>query len=380
MNIESPEAVVAVTSPSDWDLFLVLPNLKPPVPTPFMTNHLCVCSGRDPLLEHVADTAANRTGREMLSRYQTWFGRPYMPACLLVHRNAPEAVRTKEALRGFRNIAAIASLTHSVARKLTGSQWVPPYSDFFLFAAHVAGKNGWIGKLDGVVGGMDDEVDKFRGQCDGQIDLPEAFTCSVDKVLFKQLVNAWESFYLIRPSNERLVSLFRSLEVAFHAARFPSDGLTGINDAGVRIGLWVSAFEVLCHPGSGRSVDKPTVQTFLTTAGKALSKFALKRRRYRVTHRGRNYTVALMGLIYEDLYSARNAFMHGNPVEGRDLQFRRVPNRPSLFALAPLVYNVALRNFLNSPIDEDDELEDAFMGLHDIEEALETALRGASRE
>jgi hypothetical protein len=49
--------------------------------------------------------------------------------------------------------------------------------------------------------------------------------------------------------------VFRSLEVAFQANRFPSDGLSSINDIGTRIGLWVSAFEVLFH----RAVDDRSI-------------------------------------------------------------------------------------------------------------------------
>jgi hypothetical protein len=42
--------------------------------------------------------------------------------------------------------------------------------------------------------------------------------------------------------------MFRSLEIAFHALRFPTDALLSVYELGVRIVLWVSAFEVLLYP------------------------------------------------------------------------------------------------------------------------------------
>lgn len=362
------------SSTAEWDLFLILPNLNPRVPSPFRTKYLCLCSGKDPLVESVVDSAANRTGLAMLRQYRTWFGKSYVPGCLLVQVDAPDAVRFREALRSFRNVCALASVTHAFARKLTGAQWGATYTDFFVVAAHIADKMGWIGKVDGVVGGTNDEVDRFRGLCNGQIDLPDAFTIDVDGVLFNRLTKAWEAQYVAGPNNDAFLRLFRSLEVAFHAAQFPSDGLTSIHDAGTRIGLWVSAFEVLCHPGTNARVNKRVVHDFLNKA--TLSNESLSALKYDLRHKGQIYQVSQLGVIYEQLYEARNAFMHGNPVTGQQLFFNQDTNRPHLFALAALLYNVALRVFTEPwfPSDEDDERDDFFFGLGEIEKALSAAL------
>lgn len=86
--------------------------------------------------------------------------------------------------------------------------------------------------------------------------------------------------------------------------------------------------------------------------------------------------MSLLGVIYEQLYDARNAFMHGNPLAGQHLFFNQDKNRPHLFALAALLYNVALSIFTESwfPSDEDDERDDFFFGLGEIEKALSVAL------
>jgi hypothetical protein len=101
-----------------------------------------------------------------------------------------------------------------------------------------------------------------------------------------------------------------------------------------------------------------------------------------VSYAKKPYTVALPGRIYEDLYAARNAFMHGNPVRSRELRFRQSPNRPSLLLLAPLLYNLVLRaaleRVLPAPVKLID-VDEQFFGLGVIEKGLCAALRGGSK-
>ena len=372
---------MATTNPisppgATWHLFLILPNLCPPIPSPFASEYLYLCSGNDPVLGDVADTPGDNTGKAMIGQYQNWFRKAYTPGCLLVRSDAPASLREAETLRAFRNVCALSVISHCMARQLAGrAQWVPLYSDFFMFASYVAAKNGWIQNLDGPVGGMDDDLEHFTGQCSGQIGIPDGFSLTVDQVLLKRLLKAWMKHYITEPADPAFVRLFRSLEVAFQAARFPSDGLSSINDIGTRIGLWVSAFEVLLHPGVGK-VDKVRVQEAI--GGVQLSTVRLTRKRFSVKHRNVDQMVALPARIYDDLYAARNGFMHGNPVEARDLRFGRSIKRARLVDLAPVLYNLALRAFLNPhfPSDEDDDLDDFFLGLRDIEKGLERAIRG----
>jgi hypothetical protein len=375
-TLNEMQVEVVETPPAEWDLFLLLPNLNPKRPSPFASKHLCICSGADPLVKRIVESAPNKTGLAMLHQYTTWFGKPYLPGCLLVHREAPERCRFDETLRGFRNICALSSVTHAIACRLLGGQWKPLYTDLFVFAAHIATKSGWIGKVDSAVSGMNDDVEKFRGLCNGQIDLPDAFSVDTDELLFKRLVKAWEAHY-VNETDPTLLPLFRSLEIAFHAAQFPSDGLTSIHDAGVRVGLWVSAFEVLCHPQTG-SVNKRVVHDFLNSI--KLSEESMNAQIHEVKHKGTPYKVALLGLIYEDLYNARNSFMHGNPVTGQQLLYRQEAKRPHLLRLAPVVFNLALRastkaKFALSETDEDDDF--FFGALGTIEKAVATALTGS---
>ena len=84
--------VVQETSPhtdAEWCIFFILPNLNPPVPSPFVSDYLCLCSATDPRLGKVADSPADNTARRMLAQYRNWFQKPYSPGCLLVRHDAP---------------------------------------------------------------------------------------------------------------------------------------------------------------------------------------------------------------------------------------------------------------------------------------------------
>ena len=82
-----------MTGTPSWHLFFVLPNLCPKIPSPFLTDFLAICSGKDPLLQLVEQTPADATSLAMLGKYQTWFGKAYVPGCVLVRSDAPDAVR-----------------------------------------------------------------------------------------------------------------------------------------------------------------------------------------------------------------------------------------------------------------------------------------------
>src|SRR5262245_51804676 len=102
----------------------------------------------------------------------------------------------------------------------------------------------------------------------------------------------------VLPATEKskgLLRFFRALEVAFHASLFPADGLTSINDVGTRIALWVSAFEVLCHPGGG--VNKRHVQGVIS--GAPFSNKSLLSTRFTIKYGGNKFRVTLPEALYD---------------------------------------------------------------------------------
>jgi hypothetical protein len=326
-----------------WDLVFLLPNLDPPLSTPFQSDGYVMCSGRDARLRRLADSAANRTALKMLGRFRTARGQKYRPGCFLIRADIPVAERDAETIRAFRNLSALATLTATYAQGLEAPhavQWRVSWSDQFLFGYYAAGRNGSVVTLNGAARGLDHAIPSM--QPDAQFGDPTKWSLDVDQPLLERLLSCWRRCYLQRMHRGKLRRLFRSLEVAFHAALFPADGLTSINDVGTRIALWVSALEILCHPGG--SVNKREVQQWLAAA--PFSSKEMTRLRYTISFQKKKLRATLPEALYDDVYWARNQFLHGMPVKGRMLHYRQSTAFAHLTHIAPVLFNVALLTFL----------------------------------
>jgi hypothetical protein len=328
-----------------WDLLFTLPNLEPPIPTPFASDGYVICSGKDPRLKQLATNAGNATSLKMLKKFSTAQGRRFWPGCFLIRSDIPIASRQVETIRAFRNACAIATTTMFYASRLANPhavQWHVAWTDQFRFGHFMAGRNGWVQTFGGPVMGMDDAIP--RQQAAAAFGNPTDFSLVFDQPLLDRLFRAWRQCYLRKKDRKNLLRLFGALEVAFHAAQFPADGLTSINDIGTRIAMWVSAFEVLCHPGGG--VNKRHVQKVISDA--PFSDKTLTSTRFTVSYGGNKFRATLPEALYDDLYWARNQFLHGMPVRPAVLHYRQSNDYKGLIDVAPVLFNAALVSRLNS--------------------------------
>ena len=331
--------------PEQWDLLFTLPNLVPPTPTPFESNGYVICSGSDARLRHLEPNPGNETSLRMLRRFRTAQGRRYRPGCFLIRSDIPRGARQAETIRAFRNACAIASTAAFYATLLSNpnaAQWRVRWADRFRFGHFMAGQNGWVQTFGGPVMGMNDQIP--RQQAAAAFGNPTDFSLVIDQPLLERLLRAWSQCYLRHRNRRGLLRLFRALEVAFHALLFPADGLTSINDVGTRIALWVSAFEVLCHPGG--NVNKRHVQKVISDA--PFTERVLTLKRFTVSYSGIRSRVTFPEAVYDDLYWARNQFLHGMPVRQRMLHYRQSVAYTALTDVAPVLFNAALVSRLNS--------------------------------
>ena len=367
-----------------WQLFFTFPNLVPPIPSPFEADGLYLCSADDARLRKLAANPGNRTGRRILRRFSTTFGTRYRPGCLVVQDDASDAVKQVEAIRSFRNVCALATTTRSWALSIrhpygAAAQMSVRWSDHFFFGYHAPGHSGALGTLNGPTRGMDDRIERFRAQSTPYIGLPNHFGVYVDEQLLKRLFMAWHAYHISRRKRSLFRRLFRSLEVAFHASLFPADGFPSVNDVGTRIGLWISAFEILFHPGRDQQVNKRVVQMALQQI--PFLKPALRSLRYTVWDRRVRHQATLAEALYDDLYRARNRFFHGEAVTASDLHYRRSTNYLNLIDIAPVLYNGALLSFLRNRIRGGPETAAAIAAGKDIAGAMKRyieATRGVS--
>jgi len=329
----------------DWDLLFTFPNLSS-LPKAYSDDRLgfAICSAVDERLSRLKDSVANATMLDMLAEFRTARGIAYKPAVFLVRADTSREKRTGALMRAFRNCAAIATLTAAMANDLARphGRWSVRWSDHFLFGYFVAGRTGAVQTLNGPVVGIDGSIPTC--QPSPGFSHPGHWSVLVDQPLLTRLFNALYRFQVQRRHRTRLARLFRSLEVAFHAGLFPSDGLTRLDDIGTRIGLWVSAFEVLCHPGN-RSVSKRDVQLVLQRTRYSRSELTV--RRFRVNHAKQSFPATLPEALYDDLYWARNRFLHGSPITASTFRYQQSLKHEELVYVAPVLYASALTSFLD---------------------------------
>jgi len=104
-------------------------------------------------------------------------------------------------------------------------------------------------------------------------------------------------------------------------------------DVGRSIALWVSAFEILVHPGRHGSSNQNVVHNLLRKTPWLLDPLKNK-------PEGK-----LAGDIYGKINETRNKFLHGNEITDETLSFRGTDG--NLFKLAAPLYRMALTSFLS---------------------------------
>lgn len=327
-------------SAPEWRYFCSLPTLSSGLRDPFEAQEIAIVPPSDPRVKAIlADPNAKGTAA-IHGSFETHYGKNFEPCALIFNPTWPKKERSAESIRAFRNAAAISTLVRSRSRAIAeDGQWEPLYSDFFdFFPLTPSDDEQYIVSLDMPVRNLD-EPKKLHLQPAPWIGDPSSFSVRYDRQLWRSLSSAWERHYRLKKASPALRQIFRSLDVAYHAGRFGTDGLRGTSESGIRIGLWVSAIEVLVHPGTSVSFEE---------VHQALGKLAwqdrmLERRPYSISRKGSKIKATFIQRFYKRLYDVRNAFFHGNKVTDRTLYFNKPCTAGSLEMNAVLIY-VALLN------------------------------------
>ena len=284
--------------------------------------------------------------KAFVENFEDQFGRQHYPSFLISREGAPSHVKDIDVLVGFRNIVALTTIIkgHEHSLKNTFMSF-PLYSDYFDFYPITISKDddGFLTQSPSILG-FDDEQNNFTGQISPGLASPGHLTSDCSGHLFDLLQKVWQKHYLEKkltkwPSR----ALFRSFEMAYQASAMPFKNHSTIYDYGASASLWVSAFEILSHPQKGNA----NLQTVLNLIEKYdwIHK-DLKRRAYAIDYRGEKRRVNLSQKLYKELYDTRNAFLHGNPVKPNRLKPFKNKNAQPITRFAPLLYKVALLNYL----------------------------------
>jgi hypothetical protein len=131
--------------------------------------------------------------------------------------------------------------------------------------------------------------------------------------------------------------------MANEASRMPAAGDITFYDVGRSIALWVSAFEILVHPGRGWSGLSQVYELLDGVEWRLRETGHRVHLAYHPNPKKRSRR-ALGAWLYGELYRARNDFLHGNPVSPRRLTIRG--SGQNLFRYAAPLYRMALTAFL----------------------------------
>jgi hypothetical protein len=331
-----------VISPASisWMPVLVLPNLR--LADAIEGGHAALVPSHDARILSLGKQ--HTVLRKFLARFRDEFGVPREPAIMLLQAQAPESMRHGEAIAGFRDVLALASVPLSRAHAIwrhVGNRLT--YSDCFAFYPWMVDRHyeHLVGSTPAMLGLH--EVTKFQGQTTPGVPWQEIRSFDWDEELLRQLLAAWSRRFSGRKPSWRDQALFRSLNMAHQACLMPTPALSGsLYDAGRIIALWIASFEILAHPGDRSGVNKKVVMELIEGARWQSSSF--RHRRHPVWHQRKKVMRPLPSALYARLYDARNEFLHGNPLTRKILKGGLKDG--TLFNVAAPLYRMALDGFL----------------------------------
>ena len=336
---------------SGWSPIAILPNL---LSGKLIEGEVVALAGpQDSRIQTICQVTPKFA--DLLSRFTNAFGVALDPVVLIARHDALPRL-TADALLSFRDLVAISIIPYSRSLNTvykTTNRIV--YANSFWIYPWMLGKdNQSLTTSTPAFIGIDD-VAAFHGQASPE--LPVMQIKDIDTPLLEALLECWKRHYLGSRQRWKDRALFRSLNMAVHAASLPAGVGTTIFDLGRSISLWVSAFEILSHPGVGKA-GLFTVYPLLERVTYCDRKAG--RRGYAAYipewKKGKNKKQnikeprrSLPCWIYGKLYQARNDFLHGEPVSVKTLS--PTGTKDGLFWLAPSLYRLALTGFLKLSVD-----------------------------
>ncbi|SLN72325.1 hypothetical protein [Oceanibacterium hippocampi] len=323
---------------TDWTPVFVLPNI--PLEAAIGCEIAALAPAHDPRVRTLK--RAHPSFRRFLSRFADNFGEKFEPSVLLLNTVAPPTFCDVAALASFRDLIALSAITRGRALELQH-----PRGHRVLFGEAFA-IYPWmldrhyedvIGSTPAILGTH--ELSRFKGQSSPALFRTSLGENDIDQPLLASLMARWRRRYEVGEPARENVALMRSLNMAYHASLLPAGTETTFYDVGRVVSLWVSAFEILVHPGGNGQANRDKVfemieRTCWAKAGSGQlahdtgGKTKVKR--------------TLASWLYQMLYECRNDFLHGNPVERGNLVLP-TPQR-TIFEYAAPLYRIALTAFL----------------------------------
>lgn len=321
-----------------WTCIAVLPNIR--LDDPVEGGRIAMASTQD---GRVAGAVKQHPSLgDFLSRFYDTHNNRITPSVLLWDAATESDVPRFDAVCSFRDAVAVSHVLLARAGTMIASyppptQWMDSFS---IFPWMLTRDHEHIVCQTPAVHGLHD-ITSFRGQT-----LPELVERSLsardlDRPLFDALIQKWNEVYLTGADTHPHTALFRSLNMAFRAGAIPGGMDATTYDYGRSLALWVSAFEILAHPGGSGKADLLKVYELLEKAPYEIRSvsnalYAAYDNRNKQTAPKRN----LACWLYGEIYQARNDFLHGNPLPPDRLLINASGRH--LLSYAPPLFRLAL--------------------------------------
>jgi hypothetical protein len=335
----------------EWTPVLALPNLdmKGTIECP----HVAIVSPTDDRVRKLCKD--HPTLMTFLSKFSGQFRDQIWPSLLLLRTDAPKSYYTPEAVTAFRDIISLSVVPYARASRLRFDRAkAVAFTNTFQFYPWMLDKQFEDVLLLNPAQTHVHLLEEFDGQSFPEQSQATIMERDIDMPLATELLNRWIARFSEHPVEWKNKALFRSLNMANEAGRIPAVTAAVFYDTGRSLALWVSAYEILAHPGGAGESNFATVSAMLESVRWSNPKLSA------ATHSISSKTSQQKQLatwICRKVYDLRNDFLHGNDVQGSALML----NGKVVIDFAACLYRLALTGFLdlhfNVPMSPSEDAE-----------------------
>jgi len=321
----------------EWTPVLTLPNLD--MRGTLECSYAVIVAPTDSRVEKLR--AAHPKVTIFLSKFSGQFREPVWPSLLLLRTDAPQSYYTAEAVSAFRDILSLSVVPYARTTRLRFDRADGlAFTNTFQFYPWMLDKQFDEMILINPAQVHAHLLEEFKGQSFPEQSQASIMWNDIDVPLARELLNRWIVRFSGNPVAWNDKALFRSLNMANEAGRIPALAASVFYDTGRSLALWVSAYEILAHPGGMGQSNFGTVFGLLESVKWHDQKLAAAIH----TIPGRApQQKQLATWVCRKVYDLRNDFLHGNDVDGAALRLNGKP----IIDFAACLYRLALTGFLD---------------------------------
>jgi hypothetical protein len=199
-----------------------------------------------------------------LSKFSGQFGQQLWPSLLLLRTDAPKSYYTAESVTAFRDIISLSVVPYARALRLRFDRSRGlVFTTAFQFYPWMLDKRYEDVMLTNPAQLHVHLLEPFNGQSFPEQSQATVMERDIDLPLARELLNRWVVRFSEGAVEWKDKALFRSLNMANEAGRIPALTAGTFYDVGRSLALWVSAYEILAHPGGTGQSNFTTVTAML---------------------------------------------------------------------------------------------------------------------